>query len=351
MTHSVSRRNFLMTSAALVTTLASLRSLQASTRQIVVTDPGGEWQKAAAEAFYLPFEKETGVKVSYAARPHMSMGRLKAMVEAGATEWDVTVFVKGLIPLVVKQGLLEPIDYAKIDKSQFITGAVHTHFLADHITGSMVTYSTKKFPSEGPRSWSDFWNADKFPGRRGMFRGTFQTLEIALLADGVSPDKLYPLDMDRAFKSLDRVKPHVHVWWTSAAQSVQLVLDGEVDIIAGWANRMYAAVAQGAPYRRVWNQAIMGFEGWAIPKGTKNRDLAMDFLVFAARPDRQAAFARVQPVGPTNKGAYKFIPDHIARELPTYPANLPGLVYEDPDWIGANQAKIEERWAQWIAGV
>jgi putative spermidine/putrescine transport system substrate-binding protein len=350
MIRRVSRRSFIATSAAAAATLASPRPLRAATSQIVVTDPGGEWQKAAAEAFYVPFEKETGVKVSYAARPHMSMGRLKAMVEAGNTEWDVTVFVKGLVPLVVKQGLLEPIDYGKIDKSQFIPGAITPHFLADHITGSMVTYSAKKFPTDGPKSWADFWNADKFPGRRGMFRGTFQTLEIALLADGVAPDKLYPLDMDRAFKSLDRVKPHIQVWWTSAAQSVQLVLDGEVDIISGWANRMYAAIAQGAPYRRVWNQAIMGFEGWAVPRGTKNRAAAMEFLAFAAKPDRQAAFARSQPVGPTNKGAYAFIPDQIARELPTYPANLPGLVYEDADWIGANQAKIEERWAQWIAG-
>src|SRR5262245_65387329 len=127
MRHSVSRRSFLTTSAALAAALAAPRPLQAAARQIVVTDPGGEWQKAAAEAFYIPFEKETGVKVSYAARPHMSMGRLKAMVEAGATEWDVTVFVKGLIPLVVKQGLIEPIDYTKIDKSQFITGGTHSH--------------------------------------------------------------------------------------------------------------------------------------------------------------------------------------------------------------------------------
>jgi putative spermidine/putrescine transport system substrate-binding protein len=209
----------------------------------------------------------------------------------------------------------------------------------------------KKFPREGPRSWADFWNVDRFPGRRGMFRGTLQTLEIALLADGVAPDKLYPLDLDRAFKSLDKIKPHIHVWWTSAAQSVQLVLDGEVDLISGWANRMYAAVAQGAQFRRVWNQAIMGFEGWAVPKGTKNRDTAMEFLAFAARPERQAAFAKLQPVGPTNRGAYKFISDDLARELPTSPANLAGLAYEDAEWIGANLPRIEERWSQWIAGV
>ena len=35
------------------------------------------------------------------------------------------------------------------------------------------------------------------------------------MADGVAPDKLYPLDVDRAFKKLEEIKPNITVWWTS----------------------------------------------------------------------------------------------------------------------------------------
>ncbi len=52
-------------------------------------------------------------------------------------------------------------------------------------------------------------------------------MEIALLADGVAPDKLYPIDADRAFKKLDTIKKQ-SIFWTTNSQSQQLLVDGEV---------------------------------------------------------------------------------------------------------------------------
>jgi putative spermidine/putrescine transport system substrate-binding protein len=50
----------------------------------------------------------------------------------------------------------------------------------------------------------------------------------------VPPDKLYPMDIEPAFKKLDQIKPHIKVWWTQGNQSQQLIRDGEIDMMSIW---------------------------------------------------------------------------------------------------------------------
>jgi len=86
----------------------------------------------------------------------------------------------------------------------------------------------------------------KFPGRRALRNHPIATLEAALMADGVAPDKLYPLDVDRAFRKLEEIKPNVTVWWTSGAQSAQLLTTAEVDMVMAWNGRITALTKEGA---------------------------------------------------------------------------------------------------------
>ena len=132
------------------------------------------------------------------------------------------------------------------------------------------------------KTWADFWNVEKFPGRRSLRKNPIDSLEQALMADGVSIDQLYPLDVDRAFKSLDKIKQHVDVWWTGGAQSTQLLQSGEVDLISGWNARLQSAIDGGAPATIVWDQGLYSIEGWAIPKGCPRADAAKQFIKFCS---------------------------------------------------------------------
>jgi putative spermidine/putrescine transport system substrate-binding protein len=51
----------------------------------------------------------------------------------------------------------------------------------------------------------------RFPGPRSLRNHPVDNLEFALLADGAAMDKLYPIDMDRAFRKLDEIRQHVAV--------------------------------------------------------------------------------------------------------------------------------------------
>jgi putative spermidine/putrescine transport system substrate-binding protein len=173
-------------------------------------------------------------------------------------------------------------------------------------------------------------------------------MEQALLADGVSPDKLYPLDADRAFKKLDEIKKHVQVWWTGGAQASQLLKTGEVDILATWNGRAQAAIDDGAPARIVWNQALYSVEGWTIPKGNPKTEMGMKLVQFCANPDRQAEFAKHIAYGPTNPNAYKNIDPKRAEILPTSPKHFGSMIYQSEKYWGPNQEKMIERFNAWL---
>ncbi len=213
---------------------------------------------------------------------------------------------------------------------------------------TVMAYSTRKWPAgQGPKTWADFWDVKRFPGRRAMAGIGYGPLEFALLADGVPTDRLYPLDVERALEKMNEIKPHVTVWWTAGAQQAQLMTNEEVDLIQGWNGRLQSAIDNGAPFVIEWNQGTYQMEGWVIPRGAPNADTAVRFLNFALRPELQAEFARHLPYGPVNRKALALVPPERARQLPTYEANLGKMAVVDARWVAENADALQARWTEW----
>ena len=199
---------------------------------------------------------------------------------------------------------------------------------------TILAYRTDAFEGKGkepPKTWADLFDLKKVPGRRSMRKHPFDTIEQALLADGVPGEKLYPLDFDRAFKKLDTIKKDIAVWWTGGAQTSQLLKSGEVDICACWNARAQAAIDDGAPVKIVWTQ-----------------HMCREFIKFAVDPARQAIFTKHLAYGPTHPDAYKSIPAERAKVLPTAPAYLPGRIQVDDMFWAANKDKTTERFNIWV---
>ena len=102
---------------------------------------------------------------------------------------------------------------------------------------------------------------------------------------------MYPLDVDRAFKKLEEIKPHLALWWSSGAQSVQIPTDGEIDMQAIWNCRAQAAIDSGAAAAYTYNQGIYDVECFMVLKGTKNKDVAMKIINIMLDPKNQATAA------------------------------------------------------------
>lgn len=346
---SISRRTALKGGLSLAA-LASTSRRAFANQRLVLTDSGGSTQTAFARAFYKPFEEATGATVSFAARPNQAMGQLKSMVLANNVEWDVTFLSDYLVNVSVAENLLDPIDTSKFDPkllAEMLPGTVTPYLVGGTMYGTVYGYSTKVWPDPktAPQTWADFWDVKKFPGRRAMIGAGYGPLEQALLADGVPRDKIYPIDVPRALKKLDEIRPHVTVWTTASAQQHQLLVNDEVDLIHGFANRIQAAIDDGAKVAIQWRDGSVTHEGWVIPRGAKNRELALKFIEFTLDAKRQAEAST--GTGPTNSRATALMPPERARVLPTYPDNFALSFPTDAKWLAANQTELLAKWTQW----
>lgn len=349
----VSRRRFLQTAAVTTAAIAapSIWTSARAERKIVMRDPGGPFTKGFGKAFYEPFKKETGITVVGLQGAHEPTGMIKAMVEAKNYTWDGSLLSKSSHQSLVNIGYLEPIapkggpgpNLSKIPES------MRTEYLmGTDVYASLIAYRKDTMGKNPPKGWKDLWDIKGHPGVRAIRKHPFDTMEAALMADGVEPKDLYPIDFDRAFKSLDKIKKDVAIWWTGGAQTSQLLKTGEVDILFTWNGRAQVAIDDGAPVELVWNQALWTFEGWSILKGTPNADLVREFIEFCAQGEQQAKYTPYVAYGPTAPDAYQYVDKERAKVLPTNPAYLKNMVSVDTDFWGKNKEKASEMFNAWL---
>jgi len=178
---------------------------------------------------------------------------------------------------------------------------------------------------------------------------------MALVADGVPIDKLYPLDLERAWAAMDRLRPLVTKWYANHAEAIQLLSSGEIDICCTIGPRGITAKREGAPIEVEYNQGKLAPDNWAIVKGARNIDVVYQFLSFAIDGKVQAELAKRVPYGPSSQDAFNFLTEAEAKELNTSPANIPRQFWNDTAWWGeigpdgkTNQEAQTERYAKWM---
>ncbi|GHC72606.1 ABC transporter substrate-binding protein [Limoniibacter endophyticus] len=343
---NLNRRTLLATGAAALATPAFLRRAWAE-QSLVIADPGGPFTEGYRKAFYEPFTAATGITITGVARDAEPTAQFKSIVETGSYIWDVCTLTLSARLILEDEDLLEPLNLDPAKVSNVMPEAVYPNMLGTDVYSTVLAYNTDTI-TEAPEGWSAFWDVERFPGRRSLRRNPIDTLEIALMADGVEPKDLYPLDVDRAFKKLDEIKSHVDVWWTGGAQSTQLLESGEVDMIAAWNARIQSAIDGGAPAKIVWNGGLYSIEGWGIPKGNPKADIAREFVAFCAQGDMQAKFTDDVAYGPTNLSAYDHIDPERAAILPTAPENLKVMSLASEPYWKENRAALSERFNSWL---
>lgn len=333
----------------LTTSLSASAAFSADT--VVYAGYGGTYQDAVRAAALEPLAKELGITIRE--ETISSLADVKVQVEAGSPSMDLAEQNVNDCLTGSQQNLWAPLDY-KIIKTDGIDKSVVTKDWIGGLTNwsTVLAYSTKKFGDNPPKTWADFFDVKKFPGTRAMWNNPYHNIEIALLADGVPPDKLYPPDLDRAFKKLAELKPNITVWYTSGGQATQLLTDGEIDMMPFWNGRVSKVIEGGAPVGMTFNQGILAYDCTVVPRGAKNAELAMKVLNRLLSPDMQAAIPKLIPYGPVNSNAFKdnLITPEVAATLPSSPENIKLQVMVDDAWWGdlKNAEKVQELWTKLV---
>ena len=251
-----------------------------------------------------------------------------------------------------EKGVLHQIDFHVVDTAGLIFSAINDFGVATVAYADVITWNTERNPKWRDVSWSDFWNVEDFPGPRGLRDLPASTLEAALLGAGTSADVVYPLDIGHAFRSLNELRDQTKVaLWNSGSQPIEWLLGGSVALTTAWNGRVHDAQLEGKPIAMTFENGMIDWLWWVIPKNAREPELALQFVAFTLRPDRQAELARLIPYGPTNRKALELLDHETLVELPTSPENFGKLIVRDNEWWGDHDEKVQPLWREWKLGI
>jgi putative spermidine/putrescine transport system substrate-binding protein len=309
----------------------------------------GDLADAFEKSWFGPLRDDYGIDLNVVSP--VDYGKIEAMVRTGNIEWDLIDSDGLFISRAKLDGLGEPIDYSIVETTNLVEGAALEYGVVINKGAVTISYPTDALyaAEQGPKTWQEFYDASAFPGRRAFHSTAYETLPTAALADGVPLDQLYPLDLDRAFKSLDRIRPEVVKFYDSGVQSQDLVNAKEVDLISAWSGRMGALIVEGKPVYLTFNQGIPFNSGWVVTKGSPNRDQAMHAInVLANTPILHKILAEITTYGFTNKLGMAMVDPALLPILSTAPENVSIQAPLDDDWWAQNQQDVVKRMQEWL---
>ena len=343
-----SRRQIVVGGVSLLAAPAILsRGAWAQNRPLNFLTWGGRFGAGVRAAFSDPFTAATGIEIEDITP--FNYGRfVTAMQNNNPENFDLAWFSDEVEPARAGAlGYLEPLDYSRIPHAPQALASARQEFGASpYVTTYQVGFRTDLW-SRTPTSWADFWDVETFPGPRSLGTGVLGVLEAALMADGVAPADLYPLDEERAFRKLDAIKPHIRVFHnTASAQPArQQLYQGEIAMILSWSSDFIAQKVAGQPIDVIWNGGFYFSPSVGIAKGSPYAEQAHAYIDQFFQHERLMNFVQAWPTTPVVESLASAMPEEIRARSAA--GNLDRMVNLDRAYYLANQERLQERYDTW----
>ncbi|MBN9028594.1 MAG: polyamine ABC transporter substrate-binding protein [Rhizobiales bacterium 63-7] len=349
----ISRRRFTQIAAFLLAgapLALKAKGAMAAANELVFVNWGGDAGKAYDAAYGQAFQKETGIPVKQDGSGPTE-GAIEAQVKSGKPSWDLVDADPFSAEALGKKGLMEPIDYKIVDKSKMRPGFGWEYAASSYFFSYIIAYDSSKFGDKVPTGMADFFDVEKFPGKRSLYKWGVGMWEAALLADGVAPDKLYPLDLDRAHKKIAAFKDNVVSYWGGGSESQSVLLNGEASMALIWSTRA-SLIEQdsGDQIKFVWDQGLISPGAMAVLKGNPGgKDNAMKFIASAQDPQKQLVMFDMLGQGPANPAADALVPADKKRLNPVDPENMKKQIALDMAWYETNYGAALDAYTKLIS--
>lgn len=310
-----------------------------SSATLIMIEPGGDSGEYVEHGFIDSFTEKTGIKIER--ESPTSLGKLQSVVKAGDSSYSLIEMSAANLEQAVSLDLVEELDWDLIDPNDIYDEAIHPYGVGYQYFNTVMAWGEDN--ENKPETWADFWDTENFPGLRALPDWASFVLPLALLADGVEPDELYPIDLDRAFDKLEEIKDDVAIWWDSGSQPIQALVTNEVDYAAVWPATLIAD-PEGLEF--TFNQGLLKMAYFAVPKGADHYNEAMAFLHELTVAENQAKAMEIFPYPGPSLELENILPEDVTENLITSEENYEIHVQDDPAWWNENAEEVNARWQE-----
>ena len=274
---AISRRGFAKAVGAALALPVALRAglAFAQAKQLVLVNWGGDAIEAYAEAYGGPFEKATGIPVKMDGTGPTE-GAMTAQATSGNVTWDLVDADPFSAITLGEKGYIQQVDYTVVDPTKSRGDAFNFKFAMSSYFFSYALAFDSSLYREAPTTMADFFDTERFPGPRTMYKWGVSSWEAALLAAGVAPDALYPLDLEKANQKISEIKSDVVTFWGGGAESQTAMLSGEASMGIVWSTRAKLIEAESdGRIKYIFDNALLSPGAMAVmannPAGRRRR--------------------------------------------------------------------------------
>lgn len=328
---------------------------------LTIVSWGGVYTDSQRYAYYEPFTERTGIpieSVDYAG----DFNEVIDQVESGEVTWsavDVTLAdaIRGcdggyLEP--IPPSILEPAPDGTPPMDDFLPNTLHECAVGLILWSTLFVYDVDQFPGgDEPGSIADVFDLESYPGPRGFRRTSRNTLEWALMADGVAPEEVYMvLDTDegveRAYAMLDSIRDDIR-WWEDGSLPQQWLDEGSVAMTAAYNGRVFNSIVhEGRNWNYIWDGQIWEIDLWAVPRGAPNLARILEFVRFSTGTEPLAAQTEVVSYAPARRSSLPLVRPEYQSHLPTAPGNFRNALQNDFEWWARHQDRMDEHFNAWL---
>lgn len=286
--------------------------------ELVVATWPEAYGHAQASAQIVPFSNKSGTSMRLAVYDGGTK-ELARQVQSRQYRWDVMDLEYPDAEAACASGLLEPIIAHMLPPSpqglpaaeDFVRGAIGPCWVASVVYSQVIAVAPVKFGDRRPAKLEDFFDTKRFTGKRALNANSAKyNLEMALLADGVAPSKIYtllatPAGMERALAKLASIKNEI-IWYQRPSEATAMLADGRASmaLLPNWA--VFDADNDSTSRFKldiIWDRQLYELEAFGIPKGNPKAAKAFDFIRFATRAENLGRMASWIAYGPARKSA------------------------------------------------
>jgi putative spermidine/putrescine transport system substrate-binding protein len=347
-------RRTLLAGLPAAATLGRTARAQTPGNVVNVSAYGGVVNENLARIFGEPFEKATGIKVNWGSNASLALAKLQATSGAPA-QWDIVVLTGAEYISAVEQKLISPWDYTQFADANIPLEYQQSHGVKFSLYLFVMAWDKRVIPDDtAPKTLAEFWDTNKYKGKRSLYSNVSDgsVLEFALLADGVPLNKLYPLDIDRALRSLERLGRNNIIWHSTNQEPVQQLTSGAVSLATAFDGRLVIANRAGGQIGFTADYSAVSGNPYCVIASSERKAQAFKLLHYMLTQDEgDAEYMKLTSYAVPNTKALALVPQSVLDILPTSPALKDKVFIKDDLWWAQNLAKATAKFKEWqLAG-